>query len=372
MPFLIGFSVMAEYRNYQLTAGSRVSIGRAVAVLASAIVSVLFVFYLISFQITKPLWHPPQGVIDKKFQQLSSLSDEVNWVFVGPSHLEKGVVTSLFDRQNNARDWPTSSYNLSMVGTTFIENRALLQRLAAMNLKNLQYVVYEPRLKLVPDPDNLFTRRVRYHYDFAAVSEAVSVRMSSQRSTMRSLLSSSVLSLTYLLNLSNLGVLSDLLLPAPAAVSAKEEPLHSDRGYISYRMRLGEQYEGRHRQYIRDVMERDLFSFDEARGYRPLSQQELQIVLTDISLIEAMGATPIILLPPSANLPGLHRALAEALSVARPQLAVLDYSYRQQGSFFIYHSPQWWFDDDHLSDAGAELFTARLAEDLYRLTEGER
>ena len=363
---------MAEYRNYQVTEGSRVSTGATVSVLASVIISALLTCWFLSSQVTKPLWNPPQGIVDKKFQQLASLSDEVNWVFVGPSHLEKGVVTSLFDRQNSARDWPTSSYNLSMVGTTFIENRTLLQRLSEMDLKNLQYVVYEPRLKLVPDPDNLFTRRVRYHYNFAAVSEAVSVRMSSQRSTVRSLLSSSALSFTYLLHLSNLGVLSVLFLPAPASASSKEEPLHSDRGYISYRMRLGEQYEERHRQYLRDVTERQLFSFDEARGYRPLSQQELQIVLTDIDLIEAMGAIPIILLPPSGNLPGLHRAIAEALSIARPQLAVLDYSYRQQDSFFIYRSPQWWFDDDHLSDSGAELFTARLAEDLYALTEENR
>lgn len=353
---------MPEYRHFIARKDHGVAPRTLLRGMLVFAVGIVLSCFTISIFITDPYWKPSLGVLDDKISELDRLRGQVDVVFIGPSHIQRGIDCAVFDQTSDSVGEPVFSYNLSLEGSNFVENRYLFEQVGRLGLEKLRFIFYEPRIKTIYNLGNLFSARARFFSTFENVRDLARVRWSSPRSRLRTFAAVGILYTSYAIRIGNLGVLSEML-PRPQLVSdAEGTPSPSLRGFVPYArphrdFPASDEGGGRHEP---------LPVIDPMKNYRPFSEEEIAVVLDDLKQIERMGAIPILLFPPALAEPGLTQSLVDALRKATPNTRVLDY-HLTDSPHPIYSSRQYWYDNDHMNLEGAAFFSDALARDWAKM-----
>lgn len=317
---------------------------------------------VINLAVTNNYWRPNISQFDK-LAELALISDRVNVLFVGSSHYTHGIIPELFDATTEACGVTTNSYNLSVDGLFVYEQLDLLRELQDLKLPNLEYVVCEPRILSTPVLGQVMSHRVRYASTAWNTLLSMGLKYYSSRPPrlINDVGAYGMKAIAFGIHLSNIGVLSDCLLPDP--VPPKAPTLDPLRGYEPYAT-----------PYARGDEPAPLRYSPEAGNPIHPSEYETDLLVRAVTLVKELGAEPIVAVTPfdpASRDIRLQSGMPLGLPRRFPGLKVLNYAYDGEPKG-VYLHPEFWYDRDHINDAGARLFTAQLARDFVAMVrQGE-
>jgi hypothetical protein len=358
---------MAEYRNFQLDCPQWSPRDLVVFGAISACALVVGCL-LLNLTVTRPFWRPDLGLLDEKFRALAAQKDEVDLVFLGTSRINQGIDPEAFDDAARQAGAPVRSFNLGVEDMKCQEYWMCLDEISRMPLSRLKWVVVEPTQNLTLSPSHYLTARSRYLSRWETVPPAVRSKWSAQRPLLRRAQAVASILAAYGTHAANLGVLSDLHLPALPEKPGKE-PSRIARGGPAEQTTIAED---------RERVERYAARQSQAGKRQPLLPDSPAIVPADevriqeilFSRIRKVGANPVILFPPQMVKLDLMRAAEAAARRADPDLPHREY-YRGAGPEWLYENSAYWRDSGHLSLEGARVFSSTLATDLAGVLRGE-
>jgi hypothetical protein len=358
---------MAEYRNFQLDApqwSPRDVVTFGVFSACALVVGCL----LLNLTVTRPFWRPDLGILDDKFRALAAQKDEVDLVFLGTSRINQGIDPESFDSAAHEAGVPVHSFNLGVEDMKCQEYWMCLDEISRMPLSRLKWVVVEPTQNLTLSPSHYLTARSRYLSRWETVLPAVRSKWSAQRPLLRRAQAVASILGAYGTHAANLGVLSELHLPAlgkkpgtepsrivrggPSEQTTVEEDRHRVERYAARRSRAGK------KPPVLPALPATV----------PADEVRIQEIL--FSRIRNAGAQPVILFPPQIVSLDLMRASEAASRRAGPDLPHREY-YFGAGPEWLYENAAYWRDSGHLSLAGARVFSAKLATDLAPVLRGD-
>jgi hypothetical protein len=358
---------MAEYRNFQLDS-PQWSPRDLVAFGAISAWALVVGCLLLNLTVTRPFWRPDLGILDDKFRALAAQKDEVDLVFLGTSRINQGIDPEAFDAAARNAGAPVHSFNLGVEDMKCQEYWMCLDEISRMPLPRLKWVVVEPTQNLTLSPSHYLTARSRYLSRWETVPPAVRSKWSAQRPLLRRAQAVASIIAAWGTHAANLGVLSDLHLPA----------LPEKAGAQSPRIVRGGPAEQTTIEEDRERVDRYAARRSRAASRRPVLPDLPAIVPADevriqeilFSRIRRIGARPVILFPPQIVKLDLMRASEAAARRAGPDLPHREY-YPGAGPEWLYENSAYWRDSGHLSLEGARVFSSKLATDLVPVLRGE-
>lgn len=345
---------MAEYRHQREVDARPAGAGRVLGLCASALAGLFAGFAALNVLVTKDLWHPPLPRFEEITSELEAVKDQVEVLFLGPSHMMTDIDPRVFDARMAALGRPLFSYNYSVESLMVSERDYLLERLREIRPKGLRYVLVKPDVWIHTTLVNTFSTRTRYFNRPATVRRYLELRLGSTKPFFTyNLPTSLVIAWGGLMHLSNVGVISDLILPPKSALTEPAGERHPERrGYLP----LDD-------EKPKDSGDDSPYPVQPPSGpVRQLSAGELAELARLFREIRELGAEPVVLIPPvgNDNLADTAETLA-AMATTFPEVAVLSFHPSGQ-SPELYEKLGYWADRNHLSPAGATRFSTLLAD----------
>lgn len=343
---------------------------------SAALVALSVASFAIACALLRPLL-PGGGGLERtetKLAHYAGRSDEFDTLFLGSSRTFRGFDPEVFDRVASELGVPTRSFNFGIPGNRAVEIQHLLGRIVALEPGGVRFVLVDPEgLSAMPDTRNIRARSVIDWHDpgtTAIVTKYVLESDRGARDKTRLLYfhwSSCALNLTNVG--SGVGWLDPWLGRAPAAEFVLETVGERGDGYTP----LGEEGSElgrRGRRFKSKRVDEYLARLEEFRAEAPLEGEPSAAAVALYERIERraseLGATTIFVTQPALylqhDLIRAHRggAVRRLLRYDDPDLHPDLYA------------PENRYDDTHLNEAGARLFTERLARDFARLVAEER
>ncbi|MCY3000654.1 MAG: hypothetical protein NTV21_02420 [Planctomycetota bacterium] len=312
-------------------------------------------------------------LVDAKLARFSERKDELTVVFLGSSRVHRGFVPQVFDARTAAAGVATRSFNLGAPGSRAFEVEDLLARLVDLAPAQLDYVFVDPEgVALLRDERNELARQViEWHDPDATLRLSRWIVGSGLRGmALAQALTPHWRSCAY--NVSNIGrsqLWVDLALGRPRTPELERElvgpaldgyaPLGDENSELG---RRGQRFQKRREAYLEKLEE---FRRLEAKP-GPADPFALELYGEIRTRIDELGAAPVFVTQPALYRQDDLAKAAEAGLV--PRLMRFDDAERWPELY----APENRYDDTHLNDAGARLFTERLADEfLARVKSGE-
>jgi hypothetical protein len=350
---------MSEYRSQRDINNKNwhpVSVGRSLLLI---LLGFFVTAVILNNFVTRNFWVPYLGNYTPRIAALSEFGSSVTTVFVGSSHVLHSIHPPTFDAVSKQQGADESSYNMAEAGAIMPVQQNTLRTLGALQLENLDYVIFEPMLMAIPvSPpfvqgyQSAFSTRNRYLYTSDVSIDTIKMRWASDRSLANRLGTTAAIVFVWLVHESNLGVLRDILL-SPDEDSKSIAESWEQRGFTG---------EARPQTVAMDFSAPPELT----TGYRDISETELQMLDRFVRLIKDAGAEPVFYFPPNRNVLGKVRAVRDATITRYPDIKFLDYTF-DVNPIDIYSDESLWFDNAHLNKAGAITFTKIFAEDWHAL-----
>lgn len=116
------------------------------------------------------------NIVSDKLEYFSKNKDEFNVIFLGSSQTYRHIIPSDFDEFMKAEGYNLKSFNFGLTGLKFPEAQFYLQKILAMQPKNLKWLFLEYLEGLDVNPKNLSTAREIYWHtpqNFLTVSQLI-------------------------------------------------------------------------------------------------------------------------------------------------------------------------------------------------------
>ena len=354
---------MSEYERHQTRSSDRTRL-RWLTLAGYGLAAFIATCVIINLTIGLHLWRPDLGAYSQSLEQMTANADKVDTVFVGSSHFAWGIDPPLFDDAVVAAGGNSTSHLLSTAGLSFPWITQAISDLGAIPFDDLRFVVVEPRLHVTPVRrlktdifGNAFSQRSRYINNIGKIGEPLNMLAAIDLPPEQKLPLYAELGYGVVASASNIGVLRDLFLPPPESAGELEVTWENRGGQSGTRTISGKQFDR---------------AIDTNQNARQISAYEKQALERVIENIEALGATPLFLLPPSRMDTGLQGATRDALLTLVKEDQLLDYTYPVDGSAGnagIYAQQDLWLDPEHLNVKGSAEFSAELGRiwaDIFR------
>ena len=340
-------------------------IARLISILRGALCLVVFILALGGgcWAIREALPFPDVPLVKAKIEHLAARRDDYDTLFLGSSRIYYQLIPALFDRLAAEEGLPARSFNAAIAGLRPPEDAYYLDYLLRSPPKNLRWVFIElAGLRTALDPDKIGTVRAVYWHDWARLwvlfKRAIEVKPDVKKRKWKKQLEPRLEEFSdfwdhlplFLQNQTNLGrgtILTSRLIYAALRPPARPEGV------------LGEDLAG----WIptgreQSITGAQLAAYDKALGERRIekarrdvgdavSQQALE---TMIAKIEKLGATPVLVVPPTTN----KRNFVPSPARERKSI-VLDFCDLEK--FPELYAHRYRLDTDHLNTDGAEVFT---------------
>ena len=312
-------------------------------------------------------------LVDAKVERFAREGNTYTLVFAGSSRVHRGFVPEVFDARTAEAGVPTRSFNFGAPGSRAFEIERLLERVSELGPAKLDFVLVDPEgIALLRDERNVLARQVIEWHDPAAT-----LRLSRWIAgaglpypQLWAALAPHWKSCAY--NVFNIGR-SQRLVDAALGESRTEEV---ERELVGPRLDgyapLGDESEelGRRGQRFQKRRERYLAQLEEYKALRvgdgPADPFALEMYRTLRARIEELGATAVFVTQPALY---LQEDLVKAAATGElPLLLRFDDAER----FADLYAPERRYDETHLNDEGARLFTEKLADEFVaRVKRGE-
>lgn len=346
---------MAEYRHQRDIEAPPLRPGRVLRLAVLAFLGLFAGFGLINVAVTNALWRPPLPRFDEIVAELDSQKDQIDLLFFGPSHMMTDIDPRIFDARAAELGYQVRSYNFSVEGLRVSERDYLLRELKRLGPGHLKYVLVKPDIWLNTDLANTFSTRARYFNTPGNIRRDLGLRLGAVKAFWTyNVPRAGLIILGGLCHLTNVGVVSDLILPPMAGMSSPAPELHPERrGYVP----LANPH-------------RELPGPDDAPYpvvpapvlVAELSGSEKALLAELFQKIRDLGAQPVVLIPPVGN---------ENLAETAETLEALQENFREIPTLTFHASGQspdlyrkfaYWEDMNHLSIEGSQVFSRLLAE----------
>jgi hypothetical protein len=340
------------------------------AALRGTLCFVLFIIGLCvgCWAIREALPLPDVPVVKLKIDHLVAHPDDYDTLFIGSSRIYYQIIPAIFDRLAAEQGFPTRSFNAGVAGMRPPEDAYYLDYILRHPPKNLRWVFLElAGVRTTVDPDKIGTLRAEYWHDWRRIcvlfQRALVMKPDSKkRKWLRTLknrlepfgdfLDHVPLFIHRQTNLGRGLILTSRLIAPPVIRTAPPKGT------------LGEDLAG----WIRTgrpetISGNQLAGFDQALAERrlekpardvgdPVSQQALEGMITKI---EQLGATPVLIVPPTTN----KRNFVPTPEREKKTI-VLDFCDLEKFPELYEH--RYRLDTDHLNTEGARVFTGVLVD----------
>jgi hypothetical protein len=308
-------------------------------------------------------WHwlpgPELPQIAKALAVLEQERSEAAIAFIGTSHVLRGIDPVAFDDELARRDVHAVSVNLGVEGLRVPGQRYMLERIQEMKPPALRYVAIEPTWDLDVPARNRDSERVLALYDVdttrLALRQALSHR-AALADAMEVLRAAAYRALS-------IGRLAHALMPAAVSlrVAERDAPpftllrnVAGRRGYLPKRSLR----EGRNAKRF----ERQTDHLRRAH-VQPFGRHRVDGVAMVLQQIRALGAHPVVVIPPNNRAEFRRYALSHRRYFRRVPL--LDFN--DPGRYpELYRAELYQDDGGHLNRVGARLFSELLARRFAR------
>jgi hypothetical protein len=308
---------------------------------------------------------------ETKFEHFAAHRDDFELLFFGSSRTFRGFDPELFDRELAQRGRTTRSFNFGLPGSRAVEVQHLLGRVVALEPRNVRVVLVDPEgLSALPDHRNFRARAVIDWHDLEMTSLVSSFVLESERDPWRKTELLWAHWTSCALNLTNvgrgLGWIDRALGRRPPADFVAETVGRRGDGYSP----LGEE------------------GAELGRRGKRFKSKRVEDYLERLAEFSAQGVSDQ---PPSAAAIALYRRIerrsrelgALTIFVTQPALYLQDdliqaHERGEVAHLLRYDSPELYpelyapenrYDDTHLNEDGAQIFTALLARDVAELLD---
>ena len=352
---------MAEYRHYRPGEGMpclKSVVAAGILIASSFAISCI----LINQGLSNTYWRPDLDAIDAKLAAFEPVKQDFDLLWFGSSHVIYGVDPELLDEVLRSNGIEIRSFNLAFEGMTVAERGFMLTRALEQSGGKAKYVAIELELRATPSLTNLLAARTRYFSSSNFIFQPLMAKLMSGRPVLDRAISSSVISISFLINQLNLGVLPDIFLPRPIETSddgmdtKNNDETFSDVGWKSGSSRVA-------RRNLPAITRSIASASKKTSTQRKLTDAEFATLERDLKTIEDCGCIPIVVFPPSCV--GLEEdyAIRNSIQTRRPDILVLDFT--PGGSDWkSFCDPELWFDQGHLAAGGAEVLSQLLGDRL--------
>lgn len=303
--------------------------------------------------------------VEEYSAKLSSLEEsEPNLVFVGSSHVNRGVDPRVFDRTAASLGWQVRSFNLALSDMKPAEEQRVVERLFAES-KHIDYLVFEPTFVAQLRWDNITHTRSLYFNDAAGLQAAAHFNASSDRSKAAVAYGMVTHGLAFVVGSAGYGVTSGRLFPHRN--DALDQLIADNRGFIPTdddpRLKQKERQAERTRERMLAKM-RDLFPSLEASSLsqvEPLASTWVDAFVDVARVAESHGAKVVFAFPPILGVQKRAMQFARAMQDrGQPVLIYVDTQRTPELWDFAL-----WRDAAHFNQRGAEVFSRRFAQDVW-------
>lgn len=336
------------------------SIGRAIAVFVAFLAGLC----VTSVGIHKLLPVPSVPAVQAKLSYLAEHVNEYDTLFLGSSRIYHQIIPEQFDLMMAERGVPTRSFNCGVDGMRPPEDSYVLDAIRSFSPQKLRWVVLElGALRMPVDSDKKGTVRAVYWHDWERLmimtrraflkekKRKLSDRLEDLREPLSHLADHIAL---FAQNMGNIGraevLVHYLKKKRPPKVYMQPLGLRNDGFVITGRPET--------------ILEKDRVPFERELAKRkehpsrpdeadPVSQLALGRM---IKKIRQMGATPILVVPPTT---GKKKFVPSA---DYSDVVVLDYSDIEK--YAVLYENRYRLDTDHVNTEGAKVFTEIFAKDF--------
>ena len=367
-------------------ARSRRGIAAQVGVgLLACLVTFVLLWQLLSSRLTSRPYVP---LVSEKLAYFEQHKDDYDAIFIGSSRIYRQVSVPTFDSDISTSQDNVKSFNFGVFGMKMPETYFWLEKVLQTHPKKLKWVFVEGNLNNVYEPiANARTNRVIYWHTPEKTLMTLRYILSSTDTFPRKLASiySHVLPAFY--HATNVGSLSNRLslqLASPNIVDDSNYPLYLGRALNGYKPLEEEEA----MVYIRprEVFLKQLDTYRQkvnrfevlSSNHKEKREKEAQVGALEesfsdgdkaliqkfSSLVQRFDAVPIFVVPPKLQQEYALESLHDTGEVEN--LLMFNDPTRYPDLFEVEHR----FDEKHLNDAGATLFTHLLAEKFLSFLEG--
>lgn len=358
-------AIEAEYRNFGLD-DRRLTRGEMAVLVVCLLAAFVAGCFAINLTVTRVTWRPDLGIVDRKLEALVKIRDQVNLIFMGTSRYNQGIEPKIFDEAAREHGYQITSFNMSLENMSCEEYWMCLDEIGRLDLPNLRWVIVEPSVNLTPPLHNWMTTRVRYYARWNLIAPAIRAKWTADRDLQRRSLAVASLLAVSAIHTSNLGVLSDLLLPELPANTGNDPAIERGGPFEQYLPSVDEERKRRYARWFERYGAAYLTKLRAEDDHPTPSDEEVEIQNMVFNRIEGLGARPIVCFPPRADDMRSQYVSEQAVILARPDIPRLTY-YFGTGHEELYENLDWWRDIGHLSLAGATHFSTLLAADFSRV-----
>lgn len=298
--------------------------------------------------------------VSSKLRFYDAHKDQFDTVFIGTSRVYHQISPEIFDRTMAASGMPARSFNLGVSGMHPPESFLVLERFLALRPTKLKWVLIEfEEVQASWSVERRGTHRLLYWHNWHLTSMAIRKTINPtgtealHKTALRFLHSLDTVGLhlhLFAQNLGNVGAAADVT----DAVAIARHP-----NFVAYE--LGKRHDG-----YRPAG--DPITADKVQEYRtslaqamkettpqaidPYAEEEYRKAARRI---RAFGAIPVFVIPPT--LPQIPLRFRES---PEPPGAIMRFN--DVGAYPAFYEPAVRFDKGHLSRAGAELYSEKLAQ----------
>jgi len=304
---------------------------------------------------------PELGLLADKLTRFTAEKDEYDVAFFGSSRVYRGIDPERFDAEMAVRHQPLRSFNFGIAGMKPHETNALIRRVLALEPARLRWVMVELGAwdPLIRRP-NRFQRRGIFWHDLPETISAMHSALLLERPWHERLDLVATHGLHFAAHSLAAGrgpALFESLFTRSSSKRAAVPPL-ARRGYAPYAQRSYRTHPMR-RYFLEHLNEytAEIEALHAANRARPsLAHYNLKALADQVAMIRRADAEPVyLILPAPQATPQLYRL--RALGYVPWLLAFNDP--QRDGALLAIEQR---FDREHLSEAGADTLTRRLAE----------
>lgn len=308
-----------------------------------------------------------------KLDEVGESDRPVDTLFFGSSRVFRHINPAAFDAATAESGHPTHSYNLAAPNTTWTEIEFLVRRVQAdPELADCTFIV-EPSFELGFHPDNATQARYTRYTNPGNAIDALAVAWIKPRPVVRRIQESLAVLLSATYNITNAGAVSDLVFPeSPGTSDYTFVP--GQQGHVPLDAEQGPRYDERHALFLDALAATHgnipailkTRSAGQAMDYEPGLARRIEALAKEV---ESRGGRLIVL-----NSLWVDNDLRQKL--------IDDYETGQTGFPVLYPAydlaerpddplldASYWYDHGHLSAAGAERYSRRVARAYLDLLE---
>jgi hypothetical protein len=336
-----------------------------------ALVALAVASFAIACALLRPVL-PGGGGLERtetKLAHYAEHADEFDTLFLGSSRTFRGFDPETFDRVTAENGVPTRSFNFGIPGNRAVEIQHLLGRIVALEPRGVRFVLVDPEgLTVMADTRNFRARDVIDWHDFDTTAIVSGHVLRSEGGTRDKIDLLGFHWSSYALNVTNVGRGLGWTDPWLGRVPTKEFVLETVGARGDGYAPLGEEGAelGRRGRRFRSKRVDDyLARLEDFRALAPLEGEPSPAALALYERIESraseLGAATVFVTQPALYLQ--HDLIrAHESGAVRWLLRYDDPDLHPE-----LYAPENRYDDTHLNDAGARLFTEELARDFARI-----